>query len=227
MHPIKFDINKNIRSLGGEENSKEGFWVQYRFQMKHTILPYLHQLFVPGIQSGKLTYRNFIDHLTNNTWLGQTFTKMDLGGEPVRYNWVSVVSPAITEYFVQMQAALLQKTYRPNFILSIDSLTLKMEGLLRDFCQKLNVNTSKGSQTGVQVRYIHELLQDEIIQQYFSEEDRIFFDFLFVNKEGIDLRNNIAHCFYDYQDYSFDQMHLLMTALLRIGKYKFKAASKK
>ena len=224
---IKFDINKNIRSLGGEENSKEGFWYQYRFQMKHTILPYLHQLFVPGIQSGKLTYRNLFDHLTNNTWLGQTFTKMDLGGEPVRYNWVSLVSPAITEYFVQMQAALLQKTYRPNFILSIDSLTLKMEGLLRDFCQKLNVNTSKGSQTGVQVRYIHELLQDEIIQQYFSEEDRIFFDFLFANKEGIDLRNNIAHCFYDYQDYSFDQMHLLMTALLRIGKYKFKAASKK
>lgn len=223
---IRFDINKNIRSLVSGENDKEGFWYAYRFQVKHTILPYLHYLFIPGIRSGQLTYRNFIEHLATNTWLGQTFTKMDLGGEPVKYNWISVISPAITEYFIQMQAALLHKPYKANFILCIDSLTLKMEGLLRDFSQKLNVSTSKGSQSGVQVRYIHELLQDEVIQKHFTEDDRIFFDFLFASKEGIDLRNNVAHCFYDYQDYGFDQMHLLMAALLRIGKYKFTISSK-
>ena len=79
----------------------------------------------------------------------------------------------------------------------------------------------KVSRSGTQVKYIHDLLQDEIIQNHFSEDDRIFFDFLFVNKEGIDIRNNVAHCFYDYSDYGFDQMHLLMAALLRIGRYKF------
>ncbi len=220
INTIRFDINKNIRSMKND-SSEEGFWYAYRFQLKHSILPYLHFLFIPGVKSAKLGYLNFIEYLAKHSWLGQTFTKLDLGGEPVKYNWIGVIAPSLIEYFTQIQAALLDKTYRSNYILCIDSLTLKMEGILRDFAQKLNAGTSKGSQSGMQVKYIHELLQDEIIQKHFSEDDRIFFDFLFVNKEGIDIRNNIAHCFYDYSDYSFDQMHLLMAALLRIGKYKF------
>jgi hypothetical protein len=225
VNTIKFDINKNIRSLKSD-SSDEGFWYAYSYQLKHSILPYLHYLFIPGIKSGKLGYLSMIEYLAKYSWLGQTFTKIDLGGQPLKYNWIGVIAPSLIEYFTQMQAALLDKTYRSNYILCVDSLTLKMEGILRDFAQKLNAGTSKGYQSGMQVRYIHELLQDDIIQNHFSEDDRIFFDFLFVNKEGIDIRNNVAHCFYDYSDYGFDQMHLLMAALLRIGRYKFTPLTK-
>ena len=85
-----------------------------------------------------------IEYLAKYSWLGQTFTKIDLGGEPVKYNWIGVIAPSLIEYFTQMQAALLDKTYRLNYILCVDSLTLKMEGILRDFAQKLNAGTSKG-----------------------------------------------------------------------------------
>jgi hypothetical protein len=222
INVIKFDINKNIQSLRNrEDNSEEGFWESYQFQLKHTILPYLHYLFIPGIKSGKLGYLGMIEYFAKHTWIGQTFTKFDLAGKSIQYNWLGVIAPSIIEYYTQMQAALLDETYRSSYVLCVDSLTMKMEGLLRDFAQKLNTSTSKASQTGMQVKFIQDLLKDETIKRNFSDEDQIFFDFLFVNKGGVDLRNNIAHCFYDYQDYGFDQMHLLLVALLRIGRYRF------
>ena len=222
INVIKFDINKNIRSLKGKnDDSGEGFWDSYKFQVRHTILPLLGHLFVPGVKSGKLGYGTMIEYLAKNSWIGQTLQKKDLGGKMEKYNWLGIVAPAIIEYFTQLEAALLDPTYRPNFILCTDSLTLKFEGILRDFATKINTGASKGSQTGVQVRYISDLLQDEVMQKNFSDEDRLFLEYLFVNKEGLDLRNNVAHCFYDYNDYHSGQMLLLLVALLRIGRYRF------
>ncbi len=222
INVIRFDINKNIRSLKSkEDDSEEGFWDSYNFQVRHTILPFLSHLLVPGIRSGKLGYANMIGYLARNSWIGQTLQKKNLGGKLEKYNWLGVVAPSILEFFTQLEAVLLDSTYRPNFILCVDSLTLKFEGILRDFATKLNSGASKGSQTGVQVRYINDLLNDEVMQANFSGEDRLFLEYLFVNKQGLDLRNNVAHCFYDYSDYHSGQMLLLLVALLRIGRYRF------
>ena len=72
--------------------------------------------------------------------------------------------------------------------------------------------------------YIEELLALEAIQKYFDENDLLFFRYLFVAKEGMNLRNNVAHSFYRFDNYNFHMMHLLICAFLRIGKYKVKAS---
>ena len=89
----------------------------------------------------QLTYQDFLAYLTKHTWLGTVRQETDLGGATISFNWISLIAPSIMEYFIQMQGALLSSTYKPNFVLCIDSLTLKMEGLLRDFSSQLSVPT--------------------------------------------------------------------------------------
>ena len=164
--------------------------------------------------------------MSRNTWFGATLTKKDLGGEVIHYNWISMIAPSVVEYFVQMQSSLASKEYKPNFILSIDSLTTKFEGLFREFCIRIKTPTSTNNKTTMQELYIHQLLKHPTIQKSFTEDDRLLFEYLFTKENGLNLRNNIAHCYFDYSDYSYGYFHLLLAALLRLGTYKFNIEQK-
>lgn len=224
---VTFDINKNIESISNEEDDIdiESQMFTYKYYIKHVVDAYLYYIFISGIRSGRLTYNNLISFLKRNTWLGSTLKKKDLGGEQIEYNWISMVAPPIVEYFIQMQASLASKEYKPNFILCIDSLTIKFEGLFREFCTRIKTPTSTNKKSGMQEMYIHQLMQHPTIIQSFNEDDRLLFEFLFTKEKGLNLRNNIAHCYFDYTDYSYNYFHLLLAALFRLSKYKFKMAS--
>lgn len=223
---IKFDSNKNIESIKSDSNENENGIMRYRYHLRHYVSPYLYYLFIPGIRSGKLTFLSFIKFLKTYTWIGFPLTKKDLSGKLINYNWISMVAPALQEYFLQMQSSLLSEDYKPNFMLAIDSLTIKFEGLLREFCTRINVPTSTSNKGSIQEMYIHQLLKHPTIIHCFSEDDRAFFEFLFAKENGFNLRNNVAHCYFDYTDYSYQYFHLLFAALLRLAKYSFKADDK-
>ena len=70
--------------------------------------------------------------------------------------------------------------------------------------------------------YLHNVLDNEEFRKYFSEDDILFFKYLFSNEGGLNLRNNVAHSFYDHNEYHPDQMFLLLAALLRLAKYDLK-----
>jgi len=223
---VKFDINKNIESISADNDELEGWMFQYKYYIRHSVSLYLYHTLVPGIRSGVLTSKNFIKFLAEHTWLGATLTKKDLGGELVSYNWISLVAPSIHEYFVQMQASLSSELYKPNFILATDSLVTKFEGLFREFCIRIKTPTSTSHKGSMQEMYINQLLSHPTVIQCFSDEDRTFFEFLFTRENGLNLRNNIAHCYFDYTDYGYSYFHLLLAALLRLAKYQFKIESK-
>lgn len=67
--------------------------------------------------------------------------------------------------------------------------------------------------------YIEELLEIEEMKKYFDENDMLLFRYIFVSKNGLNLRNNIAHSFLQFNDYRIEYMLLLIMALLRLGKY--------
>ncbi|MGN6637414.1 MAG: DUF4209 domain-containing protein [Mucilaginibacter sp.] len=217
---IQFDANKNIRTNQDGLGENKRFHEAYSRYLQFYTLQYLHYVFVPGIKSGHLTYRNFLKFLKEHTWLGEPYLETDLAGNTLSFNWISMLSPAIVEYFVQVQSWVWGEGYTPSFMLPIDSLTLKVEGLLRNFAERLNISTTVAGKKGTQEAYIHNVLADEKMQVYFDKEDVQFFKFLFANEGGINLRNNVAHCFYNVTDYSLDKMHLLLAALIRIAKYQ-------
>jgi len=217
---VQFDRNKNIKANAADNNEAKKFNEAYQNYLYTITLQYLHCTLIPGIKSGKLTYQNFIAFLSRHTWLGKPYIKTDLGGKDIEFNWLTLLAPAICDYFVQVQSWIWSnESYSPNFVLCIDSLTLKMEGLLRNFAERLNISTTIGGKKGTQEVYINLILDNEIIRQYFDADDIQFFRFLFVNEGGMNLRNNVAHCYYHFLDYNLDKMNLLLAALIRIAKY--------
>ena len=219
---INFDKNKNITKANIENKELKKIYEVYQNQLQETILPYLHYIIILGIKSGVLTFNNFISFLSDKTWIGKTHLRYDLGGKEQKINWIEHISPSIVEFFLQVQGWCNSKYYVPSFILCTDSFTLKMEGIFRNFCERAGIPTSSDKQKGMQEIYLNNVFDNEIIINYFNENDRLFFNYLFSNDGGLNLRNNIAHCFYNTNDYHPDKMLLLIAALLRLGKYNHK-----
>jgi len=219
---INFDKNKNITKANIENKELKKIYEVYQNQLQETILPYLHYIIILGIKSGVLTFNNFISFLSDKTWIGKTHLRYDLGGKEQKINWIEHISPSIVEFFLQVQGWCNSKYYVPSFILCTDSFTLKMEGIFRNFCERAGIPTSSDKEKGMQEIYLNNVFDNEIIINYFNENDRLFFNYLFSNDGGLNLRNNIAHCFYNTNDYHPDKMLLLIAALLRLGKYNHK-----
>ena len=62
---------------------------------------------------------------------------------------------------------------------------------------------------------------EEPIKKLFDQDDLLFFKFLLVEKAGYNLRHKVAHSLMLFQDYNINYMHLLILAILRLGKYDF------
>lgn len=216
---INFDKNKNIVKQKVSNKELKKIFDSYKFQLEISVLPYLHHIIILGIESGKLTFENFINFLVEETWIGKTYIRYDIGGNEQQVNWIQQLSPSIVEFFLQVQAWSHSKYFTPSFILCIDSFTLKMEGIFRNFCERAGIPVSFDRAKGMQEAYIHNVFDNETIIGYFNEDDRLFFNYLFSNDGGMNLRNNIAHCFYLPNEYHPDKMLLLIAALLRLGKY--------
>jgi hypothetical protein len=219
---VYFDGNKNITTPNQEDNEKYELLKVYRMRVNETLLPFLHYALILGIKSGHLTATNFLEFLIQNTWIGKPAINFDLGGHPVQTNWARLIIPAIADFFNQVLSWGESKYYSPSFILCIDSLALKIEGLFRGFSERINISTSIGKKKGMQETLLNNILENEAILQYFNEDDRLLFEYVFSDKGGLNLRNNVAHSFYNENQYQPDEMLLLLAVVLRLGKYNIK-----
>jgi len=195
---MRFDINNNVSKQKDSKEAKERtkIYENYQLYINLSVLPLLHRVFIEGIKNGKITHQSLIQFFYNHTWLGQEFTDYDTGGDLIKYRWISVIAPSIHEYFIQTESALKSNNPFTNYIMPIDSLTLKFEGVLREFATILKVSTTVAGKGNVlREKYIEELLAEKEVQKYFDENDLLFFNYLFVAKDGMNLRNNIAHSF--------------------------------
>ena len=129
-------------------------------------------------------------------------------------------------YFIQSEIDIkTNKNSTSGYILSIDSLVLKFEGTLREFSRHIGAQTidSKENETKERISF-EKLLENDKLQNLIPEDDIALFKFLFTST-GLNLRNNIAHCFFKPNDYSAAIMWLLICAFLRLGNYKLKTES--
>lgn len=216
---MKFDINKNLGSLNtGKQN--DDFFDEYQLYIAYQVLPLLAMIFTKGILKGKINHHTLIHYLAENSWLGQELEETNSVGESQKYCWLGLLAPAILDFFVQKEAALKTQNVFTNYVLCIDSLTLKFEGVLRDFAKRLNANTIKTGRDG-QIRegFTDDLLELEEIKAHFSEDDLLFFKYVFTSS-GLNLRNDIAHCFFRFSAYQDSHFLLVLAAILRFAKYR-------
>ena len=222
------DRNANTAQHFDSEEEKECYDIleEYKLQLKFCHIYLIRAVFLEAILEKKLTLEDLIDFIKKHCWYGKNLSKPLLDGQIIMYNWLGLIAPALNEYFRQMDLCFADPTQFPNFVLSLDSLTLKIEGLVRDLCRLHGAGTSrqktdKSKRSIGQEKDINALLYEDAIKELFDKDDLLFFKFLLVEKLGYNLRNNIAHAMLLFPEYSVDYIHLVILALLRLGKYDF------
>jgi len=198
---------------------------QYNWELQLNKIHLINEIFFTAIRENKLSSNILLSFLNKYSWFGKNISKK-LANQTIKYNWLNLIAPSLHEYFLQIQHRFANPNYSPNFVLSIDSLTLKIEGLIRDICQFSGVTTfymtkdNKGRSIARE-KDIHSLLYEEPVKRLFDEDDLLFFKFLLVEKAGYNIRHRIAHSLMLFQEYSINYIHLLILALLKLGKYDF------
>lgn len=217
LSKVVLDWNGNTvqRFESAEEKEHYDILERYKYQLEFRSIYLIRAVFFEAISEKKLTFEGLIDFIERQCWYGTDLPKRLPDGQTVMYNWLDLIRPALNAYFRQMDFYFTDRTANaPDFVLCLDSLTLKIEGLFRDLCQRSDIITSVRKHK----KDINALLHADAIKELFDEDDLLFFKFLLIERCGYNLSHNIAHALMSVQEYSFDYMHLVILALLRLGK---------
>jgi len=213
---MSFDINRNV------SDSNDTGINSYHIHIQNFSLRHLWLIFTKGLKNQKIGFESLKEYFENHTWYGEDIISINPDGEKEIFNWLDLLMPSFASYFTQSEIDLKEnKNSVSGYILAIDSLVLKFEGVLRSFSRNIGAQTIDIKDNGTQERISFEkLLQNEKLLKIIPEDDIAFFKFVFTS-EGLNLRNNIAHCFYKPKNYVASVMWLLTCAFLRLGNYKF------
>lgn len=215
-----FDINSNFKKSKDSDGYDLEMIQNYTISHGIKVESLFFKVFVSGIISGKINYFNIYNFLNEHTWYGMK-TKRSIASNELDENssWITLLSPGIHNLISQFELLVIMNTNKiSNFILSINSLTLKFEGALRDFIRLSGGNTTIEKKGGLQEQLLEELLDNSKIVEYFSNKDIALFKHTFTNR-GKNIRNNVAHSFMQFSDYNLQTACLVFFCLLRLGKY--------
>lgn len=227
------DRKGNTAQYFNEDQEYEYYEIlqSYQFSVEFSSCNLIREIIFAGIQKGKLSTHTFLSFLQQHSWLGKELEMSTNGGKPIPYCWLALIAPSLNEYFVNLEFYFKNQSNFPNFVLCIDSLSLKIEGMLRDICEFKGITTfefkpDKKGRTISQEKDIHKLLYEPEIVKLIDKDDLLFFKFLLVEKAGYNLRHRIAHSLMTYYEYHINLMNLLIMAVLKFGKYNFVSTKK-
>lgn len=209
-----------------DEKKQYNFWEAYeqKFQIGAQTLS---NFFIEGVKSGKINYSE-IECFINDSWLGKKYNILYNGYEN-KICPFNVIEPALKLYFNELELWKTDNSYVPNFICSTDSLVSKTEYLMRFLCKMAGIATFTDKQKGSH-KYKMEKNIDELLNSLkhlednptgFSEEHRVFIQFILSQKIGLNLRHRVAHGLMDAYEYSFINPLYIILIILKISKYKF------
>ncbi|WAC05110.1 MAG: DUF4209 domain-containing protein [Methanoregula sp.] len=203
-----------------EEREKHSILKRYQIELNLNNKFIIQEILLAGIRENKINTEIVVKFLADNSWAGKNFVKQMPNNQEITKNWIGLLAPALDEYFSQMNNYFLNNSMIPNFILCIDSLTLKIEGLLRDFSELNGIPISDVKRDGIaREKILNDFLIEEKLKTKFSDDELEFLKFLLVEQSGFNLRHRVAHSLMNFQDYNFDYMNYLFIGMLRICKY--------
>lgn len=227
VHTSVFDQEGNTNRHYGSEKEKGveqlifgySIWLQHSFQIINSII-------FGGIKSRKLTHDIILRFLLDESWYGQ---ELKIGRRKDRkrpFKWLSVIAPGIVDFFVAMEGLIYSKKVF-NIATSYDSLTMKIEGIVRSLANYKGIPTFtiKRDNLGREVseeKDIMKLLTEPEVIEFIGEDDIFFLRYVFTEKGGLNLRNKVAHSLLGYDQYSIGHLMLIFFAILRLGRFKLK-----
>jgi len=213
-----------------EEKEKFNFWNAYTFNFQIGTQT-MHRFFIEAYNAKKINYASVLSYL-QNTWFNEVIIR-NYHGQAVDVKPIDTLKPGIKRVFEELDKFSADNTYPCEFVTVIDSLTLKVEGILRYFCEKTGIATFKTRQKGSDKLVMEKLLDDLLAdiahepplkpeqKTNFDEEDRILIKYVLAEKAGLNLRNAVAHSLMDIFEYSFEHVVVLFCIIIKLSKYKF------
>lgn len=222
------DTNGNTVQHFDDETEKKYFDIlqNYNYHIQIITLPLLQHIFYECAKKQKLSAKSILQYLYDNSWYGTELELSTTGQREKPYNWLSLIAPAFNEFFVNLQFYFTNPQSFPNFILCIDSLSTKIEGIVRDICEFKGIIPfefkidNKGRTISFQ-KDIHKLLNEDEIVNLISKDDLLLLKYVLIEKAGYNLRHKIAHSLMTFHEYNIGQMFLLIVCVLKLGKYNF------
>ena len=202
------------------------FWSTYSFFFKIGTLKMI-KLFMAAIESQKLSYDLVLTYL-ERTWVNEPIER-NYNGKKVAVVPLDTIKPGLKRIFEELRHT--EEDYVPDYVTIIDSLTLKIEGLLRFFIERLQIPTfaKRRSKDGGEV--MMEKLFDDIIADLkgtperpsgFVKDHLTMLKYIMSEKIGWNLRNEVAHSLLQIEEYSLDKVVVLFCLILKLSKYTFK-----
>lgn len=216
-----FDINNNTKKLTEKEELEYEISKTFQFNYSNSVTIFFIKLLAAGILNGKFTYQKLYLYLEQYSWFGKEFpkSKMKIYNDKKTYRWLDILAPGIHNFFIYAEAFVLSgfNPKNENWTLSIDSLTLKFEGALRDLIRLTGGTTTKIKNKENAEMLLEDLLNTEKSKKIFSENDLFLFKMIFTNR-GANIRNDVAHGFYTVpEDYSFEKACKVFLCILRLS----------
>lgn len=200
---------------------------QFQFLNTYSLLAQLStqtlvKLMLEAFKAQKLT-ASAIEEFLQRSWLGAP-RMVESSGQQSQTQPLRLVMSGVRLLFQELDHWWADHDYEPDFIASTDSLTLKVEYILRYICVQLKLptfNLREGTEI-IMEKLLDELLAD--LKGKLEEEDRFFIKFFLSEKAGYNLRNRVAHGLMDDDEYGVENVFLVLTMILKLASYEFRAA---
>lgn len=212
-------FGNTLGSFTDEESKREFNTAQVYNNVLQIALITIAEVFSNTVRDGRINSDIFMHHL-KESWIGQVKKVKYAHGE-VEIELTKILYPSIKLIFEELtKSANGTDISVDNLVLAIDSITTKMEYLLRFLGFILKIPSFKYNRDGYQEqKNIYDYFREPRIIETFSEDDLYFLKYLLTEKvTGINLRGLVAHGLLDYGEYNIVQAMLLLIALLKIGQ---------
>jgi hypothetical protein len=202
-----------------EERREFSLLRTYEFHMQ-IALQTIMQYFVEAFRAEKISANGIIS-LLNQTWMGEDVSRRS-NGRDINFSYIKLIEPGINSFFDELLKWKADPDYYPNFVSVTDSLVLKVEYFLREFCYFLGIATFKPNprQQGIIMEKTLDNLLDDL-KGKISDNDHFFIKFILTEKAGYNLRNRIAHGLMDNVDYGLEYPILSILIILKLSNYQF------
>lgn len=214
FEPTKVDINNNTHKEDTAEHNLHGL---YDTWVRNIMRLFILDIILSAIAKGELTYGKLRNELLKKSLFGASL-KYSRGEEEFYCSWFGQIDYALKDLFRQYKRVIAGKS--ADWRIPIDILPAKFEGILRDIVGSEGGQVNKvGRNQELSAALLDDLLRDPVLKRVFSEEDILFFEYVFTPK-GENIRNNVAHGFYKPRDYDIYKATLVFLAILRLAKYQ-------
>lgn len=226
---IIYDRNGNVseRYIGPNNSielfKKETFSSFLRFSLEIVINRLLPLLYSPD----KWQFEDVVIELSKG-WYGQEITRNIKPGQPYSFRIIELILPGLRSYYEGLAKYASDSSCRPDFTLTVDSLAVKLEALLRILCRAIGIRTTiiktdEYDKEIVREKDINTLLREERLTEVLKEPMVQMLKTVLIERVGLNLRNRVAHGFILPIEYKgFHLANCLVFLIIRLSIWRLR-----